>query len=550
MPKLEWWQNAIIYQICPWSFFDTTGKGIGDLKGIIAKLDYVATLSVDAIWLSPIFTSPMKDLGYDITDMRGVDPLFGSMADFDLLLDLCHARGLKLILDQVWNHTSDRHPWFLESRSSRDNAKANWYVWEDPKEDGSPPNNWLSSFLGESAWAWDEQRQQFYLYNFVKEQPDLNWYNPDLIEAIFERAKFWLDKGVDGFRIDAPNYFLHDRALRDNPPRPADAPLPDGIPPDNPMVRQLFKYNFCRPETIEIIKQIRKFVDRYPGVFTLGETTLAEDSIALSGEYAFGEDRLHLAYSSALLVDEPISAKLMQRILKKVDRHFTHGGNCWMVGNHDYGRMRSRWTGVDAAGNPYPEEFYHLLAALLVSLPGALCLYQGDELGLPEARIPDDIPVERIKDPFGRALYPNVKGRDGSRTPMPWQKEARNAGFTTAKEPWLPIPQAHFDRAVDVQSHDRQSLLNTWRRMLHWQKQQPALRFGTCQILDTKEPILGLIRNCERQRMFCLFNLSEERAKYQLPACCESIEDSGFAVERQGNLVEIPGYSAFFGVLE
>ena len=493
----------------------------------------------------------MKDLGYDITDLKAIDPLFGTMEQFDRLLALCHARGLKVMIDQVWNHTSDEHPWFVESRSSRDNPKADWYVWEDAKEDGSPPNNWLSSFVGESAWEWDETRQQFYFYNFIKSQPDLNWHSPGVVDAIFNVAQFWLDKGVDGFRIDAPNYFYHDLKLRDNPPRPDDAPLPDGIPPDNPMVQQLFKYNFCRPKVVDVIKKIRAFIDRYPGVFTLGETTLAEDSIALSGEYASGEDKLHLGYSSALLVDKPISAELMRGIMKKVQGHFPHGGNCWMVGNHDYGRMRSRFTGKDATGKPYPKDFYHLFVALLVSLPGAFCLYQGDELGLPEARIPEDIPVDQIQDPFGKALYPDVKGRDGSRTPMPWEKDAKNAGFSTAEKTWLPIPEAHLDRAVDVQSENPQSLLNTWRRMLHWQKQQPALttREGY-EILDTDEPILGFIRESEEQRLLCLFNLSEEVTDYQLPPECKNTTGSGFNADRQGDTVKIPGYGAFFGVLE
>ncbi len=547
--KVEWWENALIYQICPLSFLDTNGDASGDLDGIVDKLDYIAALGVDAIWFSPIYKSPMKDLGYDITDMRAIDPMFGNMEDFDRLLALCHARGLKVMLDQVWNHTSDEHPWFIESRSSRDNAKADWYVWKDAKKDGSPPNNWLSSFVGESAWEWDETRQQFYFYNFIKNQPDLNWHNSDMVDAIFDVAQFWLDKGVDGFRIDAPNYFYHDLKLRDNPPRPDDAPLPDGIAPDNPMVQQLFKYNFCRPEVVDIVKKIRTFVDRYPGVFTLGETTLAEDSIALSGEYASGEDKLHLGYSSALLVDRPISANLMYSIMKKIQHHFPDGGNCWMVGNHDYGRMRSRFTGKDATGKPYPEQFYHVFVGLLISLPGALCLYQGDELGLPEARIPEDIPVEKIKDPFGKALYPKVKGRDGSRTPMPWHKEAKNAGFSLADEPWLPVPTDHLNRAVDVQSENPRSLLNTWRRLLHWQKQQPALNRGRCEILDTDEPIFGLIRESEEQRLLCLFNLSEDAADYQLPPHCKNTIGSGFTADRQNNAVKIPGYSAYFGVL-
>ena len=316
------------------------------------------------------------------------------------------------------------------------------------------------------------------------------------------------------------------------------------------MVQQLFKYNFCRPEVIDVIKKIRTFVDRYPGVFTLGETTLAEDSIALSGKYASGEDKLHLGYSSALLVDQPFSAKLMRSIMKKIQHHFPDGGNCWMVGNHDYGRMRSRWTGKDADGELYPDDFYHVFVGLLISLPGALCLYQGDELALPEARIPEDIPVEKIKDPFGKALYPEVKGRDGSRTPMPWQKSAKNAGFTQAEEPWLPIPENHLDRAVDVQSENPDSLLNTWRRLLHWQKQQPALERGKYEILDTDEPILGFIRESEEQRLLCLFNLSKDAAEYHLPEGCQNTTGSGFNADREGDTVKIPGYGAYFGVLK
>ncbi|GAB4541616.1 MAG: hypothetical protein Tsb0014_33680 [Pleurocapsa sp.] len=257
-----------------------------------------------------------------------------------------------------------------------------------------------------------------------------------------------------------------------------------------------------------------------------------------------------MAYSSALLVNKPISAELIWHILKKVQAHFPDGGNCWMVGNHDYGRMRSRWTGKDAAGKPYPDSFYHVFAGLLISLPGALCLYQGDELGLPAAGIPEDIPVEAMQDPFGKALYPNVKGRDGSRTPMPWQANAPNAGFTNADRPWLPIPQGHLSSAVDIQSENPHSLLNTWRRLLHWQKQQPALRRGRYEILDTPKSILAIVRESEEQRLLCLFNLSEDATEYHLPPDCKNTTGSGFKSERHGDRVKIPGYSAFFGVLE
>ncbi|MFW6359118.1 MAG: alpha-amylase family glycosyl hydrolase, partial [Chroococcales cyanobacterium] len=394
----QWWQHAVIYQICPQSFFDTDGNSIGDIDGIIQKLEYITSLGVDAIWLCPIFRSPMNDMGYDVTNMTEIDPIFGNIDDFKRLLDIAHAFDLKVIIDQVWNHTSDEHPWFLESRKSRENPKADWYIWADPKPDGSPPNNWLSAFMGRSAWQWAPERKQFYFYNFLPSQPDLNWHNPEVVQALLERGKFWLDLGVDGFRLDAPNFYLHDAELRDNPPRPDDAPRPDGVDPDNPIVQQLFHYNFCRPETLEALRPIRELIDQYPGVVTLAEVTFCEDTVQLASEYV-GENKLHLAYHSALLEEKPMTASFMREIMERMQKHFTRGGDCWMVGNHDYQRLRSRWTGADADGHPYPEEFYHLMAAMLLCLPGAFCLYQGDELGLPEADIPNDIPPEEIKDP-------------------------------------------------------------------------------------------------------------------------------------------------------
>ncbi|MGJ3254431.1 MAG: alpha-glucosidase family protein [Elainellaceae cyanobacterium] len=552
MMKHEWWHNAVIYQISPWSFRDTTENGKGDLEGIIEALDYVAALGIDAIWLTPIFQSPMNDLAYDITDMRKIDPMFGTLQDFARLLNIAHALDMKVMIDQVWNHTSDQHPWFQESRSSRDNPKADWYVWADPKEDGSPPNNWLSAFMGESAWQWAPERQQFYFYNFLPSQPDLNWHNPDVVQAIIQRATFWLELGVDGFRLDAPNFLLHDPQLRDNPTRPDDAPLPDGVAPDNPIVRQLFKYNFCRPEILDALKPIRDLVDQYPGVATLAEVTFCEDSIQLSSEYV-GPGKAHLAYNSALLVDEPISPTLMRNTLTKVLQYFPDGGNCWIVGNHDYGRFKSCWTGADATGKPYPEEFYHLAAAMLLSLPGAFCLYQGDELGLPEASIPEDIPPEEIKDPFGKALYPDVPGRDGSRTPMPWKAHVAHAGFTMAQWSWLPIPDSHIELAVDKQHPDPNSLLNTWRRLIHWRKHQPALVEGRhdCDVLDTDDPVFGFIRRSKHQQLLCLFNFSDAPIRYDLPtdSNCQQVEGSGFETDYDAKAVKLPAYGVFFANL-
>jgi len=553
MRKIEWWQNAVIYQIVPWSFLDTDGDGRGNLHGIIEKLDYISALGVDAIWLTPIYESPMDDLGYDITDMTDIDPVIGNLDVFDKLLALTHARGLRMVVDQVWGHTSDRHFWFLESRESRDNPKADWYVWADPKPDGSPPNNWLSAFNGDSAWAWEPQREQYFLFHFLRSQPKLNWDNPAVVEAILSRAKFWLDRGVDGFRIDAPNFFIHDPELRDEPLRPEGSPWPDGIDPENPMAKMMFKYSFCRPEALDVLKPIRELINQYPDTVTLAEVTLCEDSILLSSQYVQGNERAHLSYNSALLVEESISATLMRRTLEKVEQHFTDGGNCWIVGNHDYGRLRSRWLGKDASGTPYPETFYHQAAAMLVTMPGALCLYQGDELGLSEARIPEDISVNQIQDPFGKALYPDVVGRDGSRTPMPWQATAISAGFSTHEDAWLPIPDVHRSRAVDAQNQDPSSLLNTWRRLLHWRKNQPAVMQGDCEILDTEEPIFAFIREAPQQRLLCIFNLSPDTAHFDLHddwLPCVTASGANPAAKRNDGMLRLRGYGYFFGNLE
>lgn len=546
-----WWQNAVIYQITPWSFFDTNGDGKGELNGIVERLDYIASLGVDAIWLTPIYESPMKDLGYDITDMREIGDAFGTMADFQRLLDVAHTMKLKVIVDQVWNHTSDQHPWFQASRSSRDNDKADWYVWADAKPDGSPPNNWLSAFMGSCAWKWKPQREQYYLFNFLESQPDLNWHNDQVLEAILARAKFWLDLGVDGLRVDAVNFFMHDEQLRDNPLRPDDAPLPDGVPPDNPLSDQILKYSFNRPETLERIKPIRDLINQYPGVMTLGEVTLCEDSIELASQYTAGTERLHLAYQSSLLVEQPMTAQLMADILQKVVDNFIDGGTCWIVGNHDYGRLRSRWTGKDINGNPYPDKFFHMMAALLLSLPGAFCLWQGDELGLPVASIPEDISPEEIKDPFGKALYPDVVGRDGSRTPMPWTSEPPSAGFTTAEKPWLTVPHSHLERSVRRQHGDRNSLLNTWRRLLHWRKNQPALEAGKLNLLEVKDTVLAFSRCYADQHLLCLFNIGDEPAPYDLGRFqpCQAVRGLEFDFSLEGSEVVLSPYGVFFGLL-
>ncbi|MGJ3244764.1 MAG: alpha-glucosidase [Elainellaceae cyanobacterium] len=546
MTANDWWRHAVIYQVYPRSFMDSSGDGIGDLQGIIQKLDYIASLGVDAVWVSPFFKSPMKDFGYDISDYRAVEPMFGTLDDFKELLDKAHQRGLKVLIDQVWNHTSNQHPWFLESRSSPDNPKADWYVWADPKPDGTPPTNWLATFGG-SAWTWDDQRQQYYLHNFLSEQPDLNWYNPEVVEAILDVARFWLDMGIDGFRLDVVNFFTHDRQLRDNPPRPADQERPAGADPKDPFFSQINLYNFCQPETLSIIERIRQLVDEYPGRTTLAEISSAEDAILISSQYV-QPGRLHMAYNSSLMNDQPLTCDLLYDIIRRVKKHVQDGVICWTGGTHDFPRLKTRWRKFLTDDFFTQEAFDHMFAAFLLSLKGSCCIYQGDEIGMTQAHVP----YEKMQDPFGLAGYPAILGRDGSRTPMPWEKDTPNAGFTTAHEPWLPIPDEHVSHAVDQQDDHSYSLLNKYRRLISWRKKQPALLWGDIRLLNTEEPILGIERICDEQHLICLFNLSPMPIHQDLsvfPDCVEA-DEADFVNRHYDHVVEIPGYGVFFGIVQ
>lgn len=541
----DWWRSAAIYQVYPRSFFDSNGDGIGDLPGILQKLDYIAELEVDAVWISPFFQSPMQDFGYDISDYRAIEPMFGTMDDFKKILKEAHNRQLRILIDQVWNHTSEEHPWFLESRSSKDNAKADWYVWEDAKPDGSPPNNWRATFGG-SAWEWDDTRKQYYLHSFLTAQPDLNWYNPEVVEAILDVARFWLDMGVDGFRLDVVNFYLYDRQLRDNPPRPPEMKRPAGASVNDPFFDLWNIYNFCQPEITEVLKPIRQLMEEYPGTTTLAEISSAEDALLTSSEYVKGKDRLHMAYNSELMEDAPFTYERLRHMIQRIETHFSEGGICWTAGTHDFPRLKSRWQKHYQNRDRFTEEaFDHLLAALILALKGSCCIYQGDELGLTEAYIP----YEKIQDPFGLQGYPSILGRDGCRTPMPWSAKSHQAGFTTAKEPWLPIPPEHLPLAVDVQESEPMSLLNKYRRLLRWRKQQPSLLRGDLTLLDTPEPLLGFSRKCEKQHLICLFNLSDRVIHHDLSTYPKYVEsdESDFANRRYDNTVEIPAYGVFFG---
>ncbi len=365
MSDNPWWRGAVIYQIYPRSFLDTDGDGVGDLPGIVDRLDYVASLGVDAIWISPFFKSPMDDFGYDIADQRAVDPLFGTLDDFDRLLARAHALGLKVMIDQVFSHTSDQHAWFRESRQDRTNPKADWYVWADAREDGTPPNNWMSLFGG-VAWRWEPRRGQYYLHNFLSSQPDLNFHNPAVRQATLDYVKFWLDRGVDGFRLDSINFCFNDEQLRDNPPKPADQRVGRGFSADNPYAFQYHWYNNTRPENIGFLEELRALVDRYPGAVTLGEIS-SEDSLATTAEYTSGH-RLHMGYSFELLVDD-FSAAYIRDTVSKLEAAMTEGWPCWAVSNHDVRRAVSRWGGDE----PSPQ-LARMLVAMVCSLRDSVCL--------------------------------------------------------------------------------------------------------------------------------------------------------------------------------
>jgi alpha-glucosidase len=490
----EWWKRAVFYQIYPRSFFDSNGDGIGDLKGIEAKLDHVAGLGVDAIWLSPVFTSPMKDFGYDVANYRGIDPIFGTLADFDDLLAAVHARGLKLIIDQVWSHTSDQHPWFVESAASHDNPKADWYVWADAKADGTAPNNWMAVFGGPS-WRWNPRRRQYYLHNFLVEQPDLNFWTPGVQAAILDVARFWLDRGVDGFRLDVVNFLFHDQTLADNPP----AGLTRA--PVQATDYQLHVHDRSRPETLEFLGKVRALLDAYGERMAIGEIS---DAAYLDRqiEYTATPERLHTAYSFYFLTaSEPTPDLFAGAMAAWAD---APGWPSWSLSNHDFVRFPTR---LAHSGNPAQAKG---LLALLLSLRGSPFLYQGDELGLPHA----DVPFERLQDPFAIALYTGDSGRDGARTPMPWTTVAPNAGFSTARETWLPVDPRHLPLAVAAQEDEPESMLRFTRRMLAARKDTPALQSGALRVLKAREGVLAFEREAGDERIVCAFELAGQLAHF------------------------------------
>jgi alpha-glucosidase len=493
--SLRWWRGATIYQIYPRSFLDSNGDGIGDLPGITQKLDYVASLGVDAVWLSPFFTSPMRDFGYDVSDYTGVDPVFGTLADFDALVARAHTLGLKLIIDQVYSHSSDQHPWFAASRSSRDNDKADWYVWADAKKDGSPPNNWQSVFGG-PAWQWDARRGQYYLHNFLAEQPDLNVHNLAVQDALLDVARFWLDRGVDGFRMDAINFAMHDPQLRDNPP--ADG---TGVR-TRPFDFQEHLYNQSHPDIVLFLERLRELTDGYRDRFLVAEVGGSE-ALAEMRAFTSGEARLNSAYGFDFLYASELTPALVAQAAEQWPEG--EGWPTWAFENHDAPRAVSRW-----AGEADRDRFARLKMLLLTALRGSIILYQGEELGLPQV----DVPFDRLQDPEAIANWPQTLSRDGARTPMPWHAGAANLGFSS-HEPWLPLGKDHPTFAVDAQERDPQSLLNFTRQCIALRNDRPALRSGSLTTLEAGKQILSFERSNGASRLRCTFNLSAIACHWQ-----------------------------------
>jgi len=488
-----WWRDGIIYQIYPRSFADSNNDGIGDLQGIIGKLDYLQSLGIDAIWLSPIFPSPDVDFGYDVANYKDIDPKFGTMADFKQLVVGAKQRKIHIILDLVLNHTADQHPWFLQSKKSKDNPYHDWYLWEDPKLNGDPPNNWQSIFGG-PAWEYDPDLDQYYYHMFYKEQPDLNWRNPNVRKEMLSIFSFWLENGVDGFRLDVFNAYFKDAQLRDNPSK-------FGI---RAFERQEHFYDNSQPEMISLLNEIRHILDQYPGSYTVGETFLANTE--QTAQY-IGEDKLHAAFNFDFAENRwhpkrfLSSAKKWYRALQEDD---------WpnnFLSNHDMTRAATRYSfGED-------DRRAKVAAAMLLTIKGTPFIYYGEEIGM------RDITIRKksdIKDPIGKTFWPLYKGRDSCRSPMQWTDE-ENAGFSKS-DPWLPVNQNYSTRNVQNLAKDPNSILSFTKKIISIRKNEPALQRGDFIPLATDpKHLLAYSRKYQEDEIILLLNFSSRELAYDLP---------------------------------
>ncbi|MEX0614196.1 MAG: alpha-amylase family glycosyl hydrolase [Pirellulales bacterium] len=490
----EWWQRGVIYQVYPRSFQDTNGDGVGDLPGILARLDYLEWLGIDAVWIAPIYPSPMADFGYDVSDYANVDPLFGTLADFDRLLAEAHRRQMKVVLDFVPNHTSDQHPWLLESRSSRDNPKRDWYIWRDPAPGGGPPNNWLSNFGG-SAWEFDERTGQYYYHAFLKQQPDLNWRNPAVQEAMLGVLRFWLARGVDGFRVDVIWHIVKDEEFRDN------LPNPEYEPSHAPHRRLLATYNSDRPEVHDIIGRMRSVLDEYDERMMVGEIYLPVERIM--EYYGAQGSGVHLPFNFQL-IELPWHARAVADAIDRYEGLLpSYGWPNWVLGNHDNPRIASRIGAAQA----------RVAAMLLLTLRGTPTLYYGDEIGMRNVPIPPD----RVQDPFEKNVPGLGHGRDPERTPMQWSP-TENTSFTTGA-PWLPIAEDYQSNNVEQQTADPDSMLTLYRRLIEFRRRAPALSIGSYFPVLEQGDLLSYRRQFDTARRYLIIlNFGSEPAVFHNPA--------------------------------
>ncbi|MBX6320654.1 MAG: DUF3459 domain-containing protein [Rhodospirillaceae bacterium] len=478
-----WWQRGIVYQVYPRSFMDADGDGVGDLPGVLARLDHVVRLGVDALWLSPVYRSPMADFGYDVADHTDIDPLFGTLDDFDRLVAAAHERGLKLIMDLVPNHTSDRHPWFVEARAARTSPRRDWYIWADPGPDGGPPNNWLSEFGG-PAWTLDEATGQYYYHAYLPQQPDLNWRNPEVRAAFHDIMRFWLDRGVDGFRVDAIHHVIKDDALRDNPPNPD---FREGMPPHRRLIR---RYTTDRPELMEVIAGMRAVVDAYPDRVLIGEAWLSTERLIAY----YGDGRgFHLPFNFQL-IGAPWRAPVVSTLIRTYEALLPPGAwPNWVLGNHDRPRLATRLGPAQA----------RVAAMLLLTLRGTPTLYYGDEIGMRDVPVPPDL----VQDPWEKRVPGLGVGRDPARTPMRWDG-GRNAGFTRGR-PWLPVGPDQETVNVEAQAADPRSMLSLYRALIALRRARPALSVGAYAEAHADEAVLAYWRNWGDRRLLVALNLTD-----------------------------------------
>ena len=493
MADTIWWKRGVIYQIYPRSYQDSNGDGVGDLEGIRGRLDYLSWLGVDAVWLSPIYPSPMADFGYDISDYCGIDPRFGTMEDFDRLVADAHARGLRVILDFVPNHTSDQHPWFQESRSSRRSAKRDWYIWRDPGPDGGVPNNWVSNFGG-SGWAFDQTTEQYYYHAFLEEQPDLNWRNPELRQAMYDVLRFWLRRGVDGFRVDVMWHIMKDEQFRDDPPNPA---YEEG----RPDIQRVLQVNSAdHPDVHQVVREMRAVLDEFDDRVLIGEIYLpVERLVAYYGEDLTGA---HLPFNFQL-IRAAWNAPTIGRLIKEYEDALPKGGwPNWVLGNHDQKRIAKRVGPAQA----------RVAAMLLLTLRGTPTMYYGDEIGLADVPIPPDT----VQDPWEKNEPGLGVGRDPQRTPMQWSADPQ-AGFSRAR-PWLPLADDFQKNNVEVLKRDPSSILSLYRNLITLRSQHPALRVGDLQLLHSDGNLLSYERRGAAERIFIALNLGQQEEEVEIPS--------------------------------